>query len=82
MVKIMENPIKMDDLGVPLFLETPIYRASGRSVRAQIDSQFLAKHIYCFLVEFMANVMAYNLRKAFRRSSIPYPNTETNSKNT
>ncbi len=22
----MENPIKMDDLGVPLFLETPIYR--------------------------------------------------------
>ena len=25
MVKIMENPIKMDDLGVPLFLETPIF---------------------------------------------------------
>ena len=25
MVKIMDNPIKMDDLGVPLFLETPIY---------------------------------------------------------
>ena len=23
---IMENPIKIDDLGVPLFLETPIYR--------------------------------------------------------
>ena len=23
MVKIMENPIKMDDSGVPLFLETP-----------------------------------------------------------
>ena len=22
---IMENPIKMGDLGVPLFLETPIY---------------------------------------------------------
>ena len=22
---IMENPIGMDDLGVPLFLETPIY---------------------------------------------------------
>ena len=21
----MENPIKLDDLGVPLFLETPIY---------------------------------------------------------
>ena len=25
MVKIMEKPIKMDDLGVPLFLETPMY---------------------------------------------------------
>ena len=25
MVKIMEKPINMDDLGVPLFLETPIY---------------------------------------------------------
>ena len=24
MVKIMENPIKMDDLGAPLFLETTI----------------------------------------------------------
>ena len=23
---IMKNPIKIDDLGVPLFLETPIYR--------------------------------------------------------
>ena len=25
MVKIMENRFKMDDLGVPLFLETPGY---------------------------------------------------------
>ena len=25
MVKIMEIPIKMDDLGVPLFSETPMY---------------------------------------------------------
>ena len=25
MVKIMENPIKMDDLGVHLFLETSMY---------------------------------------------------------
>jgi len=24
MVKIMENPIKMDDLGIPLVSETPI----------------------------------------------------------
>ena len=26
MVKIMENPIKMDDLGVPLFSDTSIWR--------------------------------------------------------
>ncbi len=26
---IMENPIKMDDLGVPLFLETPMCSANG-----------------------------------------------------
>ena len=25
MVKIMENPIRIDDLGVPLFLETSIW---------------------------------------------------------
>ena len=25
MVNIRENPIKMDDLGVPLFVETPIW---------------------------------------------------------
>ena len=27
---IMENPIKMDDLGVPLFLETSIWHLTGR----------------------------------------------------
>ena len=34
MVKIMENPIKMDDLVVPLFLEIPIITmiVSGKSI--------------------------------------------------
>ena len=32
---IMENPIKMDDLGVPLFLETPIYLSSSPSFRVE-----------------------------------------------
>ena len=35
MVKIMENPIKMDDLGVPLFLETPLW----------MDTQSYLEHI-------------------------------------
>ena len=30
---IMENPIKMDDLGVPLFLETPISCFIFRAVK-------------------------------------------------
>ena len=38
MVKIMENPIKMDDLGLPLFLETPIFWISGYS--GQITSNY------------------------------------------
>ena len=42
MVKIMENPIKMDDLGVPLFLETPIYQSSP-FFRVKISPL-----IYCF----------------------------------
>ena len=29
---IMEHPIKMDDLEVPLFLETPIYKQIIQSV--------------------------------------------------
>ena len=29
---IMENPIKMDDLGVPLFLDTPIYNPGQRTI--------------------------------------------------
>ena len=29
MVKIMENPIKIDDLGVPLFLETSTWSYSN-----------------------------------------------------
>jgi len=29
MVKIMENPMKIHDLGVPLFLETPKWREMG-----------------------------------------------------
>ena len=32
----MENPIKMDDLGVPLFLETPIYTFSTCLVKQNI----------------------------------------------
>ncbi len=42
----MENPIKIDNLGVPQFLETPIYFPGGIDVvwilQLQIDSLFFS----------------------------------------
>ena len=37
---IMENPIQMDDLGVPLFLETPIYSTEKLILRYQNIQSF------------------------------------------
>ncbi len=39
----MENPIKMDDLGVPLFLETPIYTTNNQGfwITAHLIQQLL-----------------------------------------
>ncbi len=37
----MENPIKMDDLGVPLFLETPIFAWSFQYTTGRNGGQFL-----------------------------------------
>ena len=33
----MENPIKMDDLGVPLFLETPIFGSHSEQTNIEND---------------------------------------------
>ena len=43
----MENPIKMDDLGVPLFLETPIY-LGGENSRF-VDISFLRIFVDLYL---------------------------------
>ena len=49
MVYFMENPIKMDDLGVPLFLETPTYDIfqpfklkAGKSFRSNLTTSSAA----------------------------------------
>ena len=39
---IMENPIKMDDLGVPLFLETPIGMTSLQQKKFRKDPNTLS----------------------------------------
>ena len=41
---IMENPIKMDDLGVPLFLDTPIY------LHWVEDSAICLKLVFCLQI--------------------------------
>ena len=47
MVKIMETPIKMDDLGIPLFLETPIC-IPWKSKDFFVYLWFFRKDDYCF----------------------------------
>ncbi len=42
MVYFMENPIKMDDLGVPLFLEAPFWRNNNHLSGAKRGGDFLA----------------------------------------
>ena len=47
----MENPIKMDDLGVPLFLETPIHNSY--------------MYIYIFMGEWKGKWMSrYSVRRS------------------
>ena len=48
----MENPIKMDDLGVPLFLETPIsFIAICRNI-LDVDTSFdlLCSYLTCLFL--------------------------------
>ena len=45
MVKIMENPIKMDDLGVPLFLETPISRLESTCLHNSSFSEMKIRYL-------------------------------------
>ena len=37
MVKMMENPIKMDDLGIPLFSETPRWELYGQFIGTSVE---------------------------------------------
>ena len=46
MVKIMENPIKMDDLGVPPFKETPIFLPELDSWLATLLAMLLVLTLY------------------------------------
>ena len=52
MVKIMENPVKMDDLGVPPFKETSIYvcfKISKTTQTSKSLKSILPKNAYIFV---------------------------------
>ena len=45
----METPIQMDDLGVPLFLETPKYVCSNLKIHQRSDCLSQVSHLYLHL---------------------------------
>ena len=48
----MENPIKMNDLGVPIFLETPIWIILSQYEDAYLTNQYFMVHVTCgFLIK-------------------------------
>ena len=52
----MENPIKMDDLGVPLFLETPLF--GGTPIFAGLCLVLHAlEMIHIFIIHFFCNLV-------------------------
>ena len=53
---IRENPIKMDDLGVPLFLETPIFQALNRPASCH---EFMKRIHGFFLCIFVAGTFGW-----------------------
>ena len=58
MVKIMESPIKIHDLGVPLFLETPIYEHMIKFMQpACLELVFASSHIG-YTVRFSLSIAA------------------------
>ena len=60
MVKIMDNRIEMDDLGVPLFSETPIYTLYPYNIMTQIlqyKSHQIPVHLY---VDNFPTSLSYN----------------------
>ena len=53
--KLMENPIKMDDLGVPLFSETSIYPLVVPNIAGWNIHPFSIGNIYIYIVHFTAS---------------------------
>ena len=62
MVKIMENPIKMDDLGVPLFLETSISHQTGSFGKS--STQAGAKKGWDIIDRFVESTLPENKSKS------------------
>ena len=70
---IMENPIKMDDLGMPLFLETPIYSITFRPGQTtQFEGLQTRRLDFCCLPSFRkTNNIAPENRPSQKETSLP-----------
>ena len=59
---IMENPIKMDDLGVPLFSETSIYTHFQEYTTVLIHySSFLYNNVFAYHTHIFIEIQTYLL---------------------
>ena len=59
----MENPIKMDDLGVPLFLETPIF-----IVMFMVICDCFMVNSFAFLILFLQTTFEWGLVSVMARN--------------
>ena len=74
MVKIMENPIKMDNLGVrvPLFLETPTYFMANCLICFLKMIKFALTYIYIYMFCHYIHMSNYILW-LFNQPPLTYP---------
>ena len=60
----MENPIKMDDLGIPLFLETPIYVSPSQKKGTHLGQTRLRKGLnICQERDTLQGLMGHNMHQ-------------------
>ena len=78
---IMENPIKIDDLGVPLFLETPKYFSTGLKSPSKVNGFCVSpggkSPIFFSTPHFSDLKEPFNLGVVFRQVLSCYQGTES-----
>ena len=82
---IMEDPIKMDDLGVPLFLETPMWGSEGCRVMAELHHMIFPRcvSLYDYLIWLLrwCHQPAFQYTFGFERKQAVHPPAERAKEN-